>query len=69
MDKTIQIFKCGTSVKTKGLECTIIACEIRFNNHTYQLSYFYNGEYKTMWLSECEFSIEENNNQTIGFKN
>lgn len=60
--------KCGIQVTTIiGGITGIITCEShRFDKITYELSYFYNGDYKTVWMHESEFT-EIGNNQ-IGFK-
>lgn len=64
----MDIIKCGTKATVSGMECNVVACEIRFDKVTYQLAYFYQGEYKTMWLHESEFEAVEHKKQKIGFK-
>jgi len=69
----IYIYKCGTKVYIPALELYgyITAIEIQFNNVTYQVSYFWNGEYKQVWLFEYQFhevDAEKDNLQPVGFK-
>jgi hypothetical protein len=42
---------------------------IRFNRVTYEISYFVNGDYKAIWMDECEFEIDKKETVKIGFKN
>jgi len=67
----MNLIKCGTEAKTKlaGMDAIVTAISIRFNRATYELSYFYNGEYKTVWLDESEFETSKNKKCKIGFKN
>lgn len=63
---------CGTTVETKiGKHVAIItaAC-IRFDKVQYELSYFYNGDYKTVWLHRAEFDLRETDQikSAIGFQ-
>ena len=64
------VIKCGTKALTKmaHIEAIVTAISIRFNRAQYELSYFHNGEYKTMWMDESEFDIDPIEKVTIGFK-
>jgi hypothetical protein len=64
------LIKCGTKALTKmgHIEGIVTAISIRFNRAQYELSYFHNGEYKTMWMDESEFDVDINEKVTIGFK-
>jgi hypothetical protein len=67
----MEIFQCGIMVSTKlgKIEAIITAVLIRFGRIQYELSYIYNGEYKTMWMDECEFDIKSDLEKAqIGFK-
>lgn len=64
----IEVYKCGTKATFSEMACTIVGKEIRFDKVTYQLAYFYQGEYKTVWLHETEFIVGKNETQKIGFK-
>jgi hypothetical protein len=61
------IYKCGTKVKIHNYEGTIVGICIRFGNISYDISYFVNGDQKTVWLHETEFTTESTK-QKIGFK-
>lgn len=64
----MNVIKCGTKATFSEMSCTIVAVEIRFDKATYQLAYFYMGEYKTVWLHESEFTVGKNTTQKIGYK-
>jgi hypothetical protein len=66
----MEILKSGTLVTTNSSQIKAIvtgAC-IRFEKVNYEISYFYNGEYKTAWLNENEFSVENAVTEKIGYK-
>lgn len=67
---SIEVIRCGTKATTKisKIEAIVTAISIRFNRTSYELSYFNNGEYKTVWLDESEFAIEKVTKTNIGFK-
>lgn len=67
--RNMEILPCGTPVKTKlGLiEGLITAACIRFEAVTYEISYFVDGQEKTIWMNEAEFTANVKHN-TIGFK-
>jgi len=63
-------FTCGTIIKTYvgNIEGMITCISIRFEKITYEISYFYNGEQKVIWMNENEFSAGKvNSKQEIGF--
>lgn len=66
----MKVFECGTRVITKlaKVEATISAIEIKFANVTYQLKYFADNEFETIWVNEAEFEVESEKRQLIGFK-
>lgn len=53
----MNLCKCGTRVKTNmGLiEGMVTAICIRFKAVTYEISYFVDGCYKSVWMNEDEF--------------
>lgn len=56
----IEYYQCGTMViisigKTEGM---ITGVNIRFDSISYEITYFYDGEHKTVWLREQEFTTE-----------
>lgn len=66
----MKIVKCGTDITTKlnNINGIITAACIRFNAVNYEVSYFNNGEYKQIWLSEAEFQVSNGSRkQIIGF--
>lgn len=67
----IKIYYCGTKVipKMQKMEAMITCSTIRFDRVVYEVSYFYNGEYKTIWLHENEFDVEKDIEKgSVGFK-
>ena len=67
----MEIIKCGTEVisKIEQIHGIITCASIRFDKCVYEFSYFRNGDYKAVWLSEFEFTIDKQNvKQKIGFK-
>lgn len=67
----MQIVNCGTKVKMilKDVDAIITGVSIRFGNISYELSYFYGGEYKVIWANECEFTTTEKETTRVGFSN
>ena len=56
----IEYYQCGTMViisigKTEGM---ITSMNVRFDSVSYEITYYFNGEYKTVWLREREFTTE-----------
>lgn len=72
MSATIfDIFTPGTPVKTKIGEINgiITAATIRDLRIQYEVSYFYDGQYKNVWLDEYEFyPTGKSGKIVIGFK-
>lgn len=70
MGNSMDVIKCGTiaTPKLHNVECIITGISIRFNRCTYELSYFNNGENKTVWLDEAEFTVKSEGRSKIGFK-
>ncbi len=70
MAKSLSVIPCGTSVTiaSGSQEATITCSAIRFDKITYELTYFYQGEYKTAWCHESEFHTQNTKNDRIGFK-
>lgn len=52
--------------KVSGISAMITAVNIKFDNVTYEATYYYDGEHRTVWLKEQEFTTEEINK--IGYK-
>lgn len=66
----INVYLPGTKVKTVSgnHEALILQSSIVSPEYIqYQIGYFYDGDYKTYWVSEFEFSTDESKTQ-IGFK-
>lgn len=67
----MQVHKCGAKVAISlnhDSDGLITAISIRFERVSYEVSYFNAGEYKQVWLDECEFTILNGDKQKIGFK-
>lgn len=66
----MHVFECGTLIETKveKIKGYITAFTVRFGSVQYELSYFNNGEAKTCWLNECEFTTSKEKTLSIGFK-
>lgn len=67
----MKLIQCGTKahISSAKIDAIITGISIRFNRSTYELSYFYNGEYKSVWLDESEFETSSSEKLKIGFKN
>lgn len=65
----IELFPCGTMVKTLvgQIDGMITASVIRFDKVQYEISYFHDGEEKTVWMHEQQFTSNAEK-QSIGFK-
>jgi len=63
------LLSCGTIVKPKLLNIEgMITCQsLRFEKVQYEVTYFLNGDYKTIWMNENEFDIVNGTRQKIGF--
>ena len=66
----MEILKCGVNViiKLANIKGMITCCSIRFDKATYEITYFINGEQKTIWVNQNEFEIEDSETLKIGFK-
>ena len=68
----MEIYESGTKVllKLANQEGVINYITIEFNNVTYNVGYFYSGEYKSINLHEKEFEIIDISDckKKIGFK-
>jgi hypothetical protein len=65
----ISLIPCGIIVKSRygNIEGMITCQNIRFDKVQYEISYFNNGEQKTVWMNEGEFETDIKK-QWIGFK-
>lgn len=64
-----EIVPCGAQVTSKlsNVNGIITGISIRFNNVSYEVSYFSGHEYKQIWMYDCEFTTTAAK-ETIGFK-
>jgi len=64
----MKIFECGIMViiKVSGISAMITAVKIKFDRIYYELTYYYDGEHRTVWMREEEFTTEEI--KRIGYK-
>jgi hypothetical protein len=64
------VIECGTSVVTKigNKKGMITAVAIRFDSVTYEITYFDENAFQTVWLREQEMEIKKHETQEIGFK-
>lgn len=64
------VLKCGldVTIKHSKIKAIITAISIRFDSVKYELSYTYNGDYKTIWVNENEFNIHKTSTLEIGYK-
>jgi len=68
----MEVIKYGTKVESVigGIIGIITAISIRESGFSYEVSYFVDSEYKSIYLCESEFVIRgKRNTQKIGFKN
>jgi hypothetical protein len=66
----MDVIECGREAKTKlgQKDALITAVCIRYEKITYELTYFNNGKFDTVWMHETEFILKEKNTKTkIGF--
>jgi hypothetical protein len=70
MPNRLKSYKCGTLIQTKisNIDAIVTCVSIRFDKITYEVSYFYDGDYKVIWLNEDEFTAKTEK-QIIGFIN
>jgi len=68
MDKPIKCVPCGTIVRAVygNIEGMVTCISIRFGRVSYEVSYFNNGDSKTVWMHESEFSAV-NERISVGF--
>lgn len=54
----LKVLPCGTSITSiNGDVMGNISCiSIRYGKISYELTYFFNGEFKTTWMHESEFN-------------
>ena len=67
----MNIHKCGSEIRTKfgNHNGIITAVCIRFQSIQYEVTYYFQGDYKVVWMNECEFFVDKENKSGIGFKN
>lgn len=66
----MNLYKCGTHVITNmgSIEGMVTAICIRFDAVTYEVSYFIEGNHKTIWINEAEFkTIPDRKRKSIGY--
>ena len=65
----MEIIECGSRIVTSmgDIEGIVTAATIRFGRVIYEISYFLDGEYKVVWLSDCEFKILDGTKTKVGF--
>ena len=64
------VIKCGARVtpKLSNIEGIITCISIRFEKISYEVTYFYNGDFKVVWCHEDEFEVGKGGDkQKIGF--
>lgn len=66
----LQVIPNYTKVKTvlDNIAGMTTAFSIRGTLVQYEITYFLNGEAKTTWMAEQEFTVDATEKQTIGFK-
>lgn len=64
----IKVYPSGACIKAKigNVEGMITAVCMRFAFVNYEITYFVNGEYKTVWMNENEFTTDAKR-KSIGF--
>lgn len=69
INKHLEIYSCGiiVNIKLTDIKGMITCISIKFDKVQYEISYFYLGEQKIVWLDENEFETNENKYK-IGFK-
>ena len=63
------VIKCVTLVTTvlSNTQGFITAVTIRFDRVVYEITYWNNGEFKTVWMNEGEFETTVESMRRIGF--
>lgn len=66
----MKVYKDGTMVTMilAGVEGMITEIRIKGGHVDYEISYFADFHYKTVFLTEKEFKVKTDNRITIGFK-
>lgn len=66
----MEVVNCGAKVHINLSQAEAIVTEIsiRFGRASYGLNYYHNGESKTVWCDESEFTVDDGNKIRIGFK-
>jgi hypothetical protein len=64
-----KVCPCGTKVvpANLGVDGIITCVSNRFGRIIYEVSYFYQGEYKSAYLNEKEFAVTNPGTKKIGF--
>jgi hypothetical protein len=67
--KQIKLYPSGTHIRTTigQIEGMITATCVRFSSVSYEITYFYDGEQKIVWMNEAEFSTSSKM-VVVGFK-
>lgn len=66
---SIEVIPCGTEVKTTlGIVGIITAICLRYGNLNYEVSFYYEGESKVVWVCEQELIFTVKTKTKIGFK-
>ena len=67
--KQIKLYPSGTHIRTNlgQIEGMITAACVRFSSVSYEITYFYDGEQRTVWMNEVEF-LTSDKMVVIGFK-
>lgn len=63
----MEVIECGSKGVYMDITGTITAFEVRVKNVVYEFTYFYNGEFKTKWISEEQFNSNDEKLTAIGF--
>ena len=63
----MEVIECGSKGFFLDIAGTITAFEVRYKNIVYEFTYFYNGEFKSKWISEEQFDSNDGKTSTIGF--
>ena len=65
----IEVIPCGTEVTIKmgKIQGIISAISIRYAAYAYEITYYNDGEYKTVWCNEKEFTPGPHEKLQIGF--
>jgi len=69
MKEGVRVFPCGVPVITivGSIEGLITAVVLRYEAISYEITYFYEGEQMTVWLTEHQFFTKAKK-KTIGYK-